>query len=174
MSPASFRPARYRLTRYTNPVGSRIKYRKYCPHCNREVPAEEIIKGYQVPGGMIPITESDLASIPLTTLKTIELNRFIKEKQVDPIYYQKPYYLLPDKSDQAYWLLYHSFKKSGKVEIARFAVHSREHLALMRPASNVLTLITLHYPEKIKIKMAEKFQSRVNTWQKKRLTRTTA
>jgi len=129
---------------------TRIKHKKYCPQCEKEVPAEEIIKGYQVTGGIIPVTDSDLASVPLPSLKTIELDGFIKEKQVDPMYYHKPYYLQPDKSDQAYWLLYHSLKKSGKVGIARFAVHSREHLALIRPANKMLTLCTLYYPEEIR------------------------
>jgi len=128
----------------------RIKYKKYCPHCEKAVPTREIIKGYQTPGGMIIVNENDLASIPLQSLKTIELDGFIKEKDVDSIFYQKPYYLLPDKSNQAYWLLYHSLKKSGRVGIARFAVHSREHLALVRPTKNVLTLCTLYYPEEIR------------------------
>lgn len=65
------------------------------------------------------------------------------------MFYQKPYYLLPDKSDKAYWLLYHSLKKSGKVGIARFAVHSREHLAL-GPVNNALALCNLYYPEEIR------------------------
>lgn len=129
---------------------SRIKYQKYCPICNKEVPAQEIIKGYQTNRGMIPITEGDLASIPLASLKTIELDGFIKEQKVDSMFYQKPYYLLPEKSDQAYWLLYHALKKSGKVGIARFSVHSREHLALVRPAGNALTLCTLYYPDEIR------------------------
>lgn len=129
---------------------TRIRYQKYCPQCDKEVTGEEIIKGYQVPGGIITVTDNDLASIPLPTLKTIELDGFIKEEQVDPMYFQKPYYLLPEKSDKAYWLLYHSLKESRKVGIARFAVHSREHLALVRPASNALALCTLYYPEEIR------------------------
>lgn len=132
------------------PCKSRIKYQKYCPQCEREIPAHEIIKGYQTPDGIIAVTEGDLASIPLQSMKTIELAGFIKEKKVDPMLYQKPYYLLPDKSDKAYWLLYHSLKKSGKVGIARFTVHSREHLALVRPVTNSLSLCTLYYPEEIK------------------------
>ncbi|SFF92181.1 DNA end-binding protein Ku [Desulfotomaculum arcticum] len=132
------------------PCKSRIKYQKYCPCCDKEVPAEEIIKGYQTFDGMITVTQEDLTSIPLPSLKTLELDGFIKEKKVDPMFYQKPYYLLPNKSDEAYWLLYHALKKSGKVAIARFAVHSREHLALIRPANNVLTLCTLYYPEEIR------------------------
>ncbi|OPX87350.1 MAG: putative DNA repair protein YkoV [Pelotomaculum sp. PtaB.Bin104] len=128
----------------------RIKYKKYCPSCDKEVAADEIIKGFQTSSGMIAIDEDELAAIPLPTLKTLELDGFIKEKKVDPMFYQKPYYLLPDKSDQAYWLLYHSLKKTGKVGIARFAVHSREHLALIRPTKNVLTLCTLYYPEEIR------------------------
>lgn len=132
------------------PCKSRIKYQKYCPQCGKEVPAHEIIKGYQTPEGIITVTEGDLASVPLASLKTIELAGFIKEKKVDPMFYQKPYYLLPDKSDKAYWLLYHSLKKSGKVGIARFAVHSREHLALVRPVNNALALCTMYYPEEIR------------------------
>jgi len=132
------------------PCRTRIRYQKVCPHCEKEVSPKEIIKGYQVPGGMITVTDNDLASIPLPSLKTIELEGFIKEKQVDPMYFQKPYYLLPEKSDRAYWLLYHSLKKSGKVGIARFAVHSREHIALVRPANNVIALCTLYYPEEIR------------------------
>jgi DNA end-binding protein Ku len=129
---------------------SRIKHQKYCPSCKKEVLVHEVIKGYQTQKGMIPVTESDLASIPLASLKTIELDGFIKEQKVDSMYYQKPYYLLPEKSDQAYWLLYHALKKSGKVGIARFSVHSREHLALVRPAGNSLILCTLYYPDEIR------------------------
>lgn len=134
------------------PCKSRIRHKKYCPHCDKDVNADDILKGYQAPDGIITLTAADLASVPLPTLKTIELDGFIKEKQVDPMYFQKPYYLEPDKgSSQAYWLLFHSLKKSGKVGIARFAVHSREHLALVRPTHNTLTLCTLYYPEEIRV-----------------------
>lgn len=128
----------------------RIKYRKYCPYCEKEVPDHEIVKGYKTPGGIITVTDDDLADVSLDSLKTIELAGFIKEKEVDPLFYQKPYYLLPEKSDQPYWLLYHALKKTGKVGIARFAVHSREHLALVRPAKGILTLCTLYYPNEIR------------------------
>lgn len=104
------------------PCKSRIKYRKYSPHCEKEVPAEEIIKGYQTDQGMITVTENDPDSIPLPSLKTIELDGFIKDKKVDPMFYQKPYYLLPNRSDNSYWLLYHALKQSGRASIARFAV----------------------------------------------------
>ncbi|MDH7577859.1 MAG: Ku protein [Bacillota bacterium] len=129
---------------------NRIRYQKYCPYCEKVVPDYEIIKGYQTPDGIIPVTGQDLAEVDLPSLKTIELAGFIKEKGVDPLFYQKPYYLFPDNSEQPYWLLYHALKKSGKVGIARFAVHSREHLALIRPAKGVLALCTLYYPEEIR------------------------
>lgn len=132
------------------PCKSRIRYHKYCPHCDQEVANEEIIKGYQTPGGMITVTDEDLAAVPLPSLKTVELAGFIREKDVDALMYQKPYYLLPNGSDKAYWLLYHALKKSSKVGIARFAVHSREHLALVWPARGILTLCTLYYPEEIR------------------------
>lgn len=132
------------------PCKSRIKYQKYCPFCEREVQTYEIIKGYQTPSGVITVSESELMSVPLPSLKTIDLDGFTKERSVDPLFYQKPYYLLPDKSDQAYWLLYNALKKSRKVGIARFSVHSREHLALVRPVRGVLTLSTLYYPEEIR------------------------
>ena len=143
-------PKQVSFNQIHEPCKSRIKHKKYCPGCQKEVSADEIIKGYQIQGGIITITDKDLASVPLPSLKTLELDGFIKEKKVDPMYYQKPYYLMPDKSDQAYWLLYHALKKSGKVAVARFAVHSREHLALIRPANNLLTLCTLYYPEEIR------------------------
>lgn len=132
------------------PCKTRIRHQKYCPHCKKEVLTHEIIKGYETQRGMIPITENDLASVPLASLKTIELDGFIKEQKVDSMFYQKPYYLLPEKSDQAYWLLYHALKKSGKVGIARFSFHSREHLAIVRPAGNALILCNLYYPNEIR------------------------
>ena len=130
---------------------TRIRYQKYCPECEKDIQHEDIIKGYQTPDGVVTVTEEELEQIKLPSLRTVELAGFIKEIEVEKNYYQKPYYLLPDgRSDKAYWLLYHSLKKSRKAGIARFAVHSREHLALVRPIDKILTLSTLYYPEEIK------------------------
>jgi len=115
-------PTRVSFNQIHKTCKSKIKYQKYCPSCDRQVPLDEIIKGFQTGDAMVIVTEKDLELVPLPTLKTIELDGFIKENKVDPMLYQKPYYLIADKSDRAYWLLCHALKKSGKAGIARFAV----------------------------------------------------
>lgn len=112
---------------------------------------DEIERAIEAAGGIITVTDEDLEAISLPTIKTVELAGFIREADVDPLYYSKPYYLLPDgRSYTPYWLLYNALKKSKKAGIARFSTHGREHLALVRPANKVLTLNSLYYPEEIR------------------------
>lgn len=132
---------------------SPIKYQKYCPVCEREVKAEEIVKGYNYnPGQYVILADEDFASLPLKTLKTIDILDFVAISEIDPIYYQKTYYLGPTETGgKAYGLLIKAMQKTDKVGIAKIALRQKESLAVLRVGSEEsLLLETIFYPAEIR------------------------
>lgn len=147
---------------------SPVRYAKVCKLEGDEIPNEEIVKGFEYEDGQyVIVTDEDFkkANVPLT--KSIEILAFTDESQIDPIYFEKSYYLEPDKgADKAYALLREAVKKTGKVGVARFVLRNREHLAAIRPHGDVLVLNELRYdseirrPEGLKLPEASKLDER--------------
>ncbi len=130
---------------------SPLARRMFCPEQAKLVPPDEIIRGYEI--GLdryIPITDEELESVSPERSRTIEIIEFIDMREVDPIYYDHPYYLVPLKGgEKAYRLLVEVMRRTNKAGLAKFVLAEREYLVAVKSTEGALTLITLHYSEEI-------------------------
>jgi DNA end-binding protein Ku len=131
---------------------SPIRYARICKSDGKEIPYEDVVKGYQYQkGDYVVLVNEDFKRANLKKTKSIEILDFVDENEIDPIYYEKPYYLEPGKgADKAYVLLRESLKKSKKVGIARFVFHHREHIGVIKPHDQIIMLDQLRYESEIK------------------------
>ncbi len=131
---------------------SPIQYRKYCPNCDREIAPEEMVRGYEYQkGSYVIINEEDLSRIPLETTKTIDILDFVKLEQVDPIYFDKTYYLEPSPGgEKAYTLIVEAMKRTNKTAIAKVVIRSKQSLAALRVKDKTLIMETIFYPDEIR------------------------
>ncbi|MEW2499952.1 Ku protein [Amycolatopsis sp. CA-161197] len=132
--------------------GGRIQYKRFCSVDGQEVPYAEIAKGYELPDGeMVVITDADLADLPLATQRTIDVLEFVPLESIDPIQFDKTYYLEPQKNAvKPYVVLRDALHKAGHVAIAKVAVRQRESLALLRVVSDVLVMTTMLWPDEVR------------------------
>lgn len=130
---------------------AQIRYARICKAEEKEVPWEEIIKAYEYhPGEYIIFNEEDFKKINADKMQTIEIVDFVKEEEVDSVYYAKPYFLEPEKGgSSAYLLLRDALRKSKKVGIAKFILHHREHIAVIKPYHNSIILNQLRYADEM-------------------------
>ena len=130
-----------------------IQYRKFCPNCEREIAAEEIVKGYEFERGRyVTVAEEEFESIPVAAKRTLEIVGFVRLDEIDPVYYDKTYYLEPGEGGaKAYALLRHAMEQTGRVAIARVVIRSKESLAALRVfQSGVLAMETMHFPDEVR------------------------
>ena len=120
-----------------------VNYQKVCSKCSKEVKPEEIVKGYEFQtGNYVIINEEDLARIPQENTKTIDILDFVKLEQVDPVYFDKSYYLEPSPGgDKAYSLIVAAMKTTGKIAIAKIMIRSKQSLAALRVKDDHLILM---------------------------------
>lgn len=133
--------------------GGRIRYRKVCELEDREVPAAEIGKGYEeADGSIIPITDEDLASLPIPTARTIEIVAFVPGDRIDPLQMDTAYYLAANGVPAAkpYTLLREALKRSKKVAVAKFALRGKERLGMLRVVDDVIAMHGLLWPDEIR------------------------
>ncbi|MQA12537.1 MAG: Ku protein [Pseudonocardiaceae bacterium] len=132
--------------------GGRIKYKRFCTADGEEVPYGEIAKGYELSDGqMVVLTDSDLSELPLPSSQSIDVLEFVPLEAIDPIYFDRSYYLEPQKAaTKPYVLLRDSLHKSGHVAIAKVALRQRESLALLRVYNDVLVLTTVLWPDEVR------------------------
>ncbi|EPH45435.1 Ku protein [Streptomyces aurantiacus] len=133
--------------------GGRIRYRKVCELEDHEVPTAEIGKGYEdADGSVIPITEDDLAALPIPTAKTIEIVAFVPADTIDPLQMDTAYYLTANGVPAAkpYTLLREALKRSQKVAVAKFALRGRERLGMLRVVDDVIAMHGLLWPDEIR------------------------
>jgi DNA end-binding protein Ku len=139
------------LHQYHRDCGSRISMPKFCPGCNKMLEAQDITKGYEVGEGYVPVSEADLQSLPLKSVKAIEVVEFVDGGQIDIRCYDKPYFLAADEvGHRAYKLFLMAMEKANLVAVAKLAYREREHLAVVRPYSGVMLLQTLHYADELR------------------------
>jgi DNA end-binding protein Ku len=132
---------------------NRIRYMKKCPHCDIEVAAEDIVKGYEYEKDKYVImNDEDLASLEKPMSRSIDILDFIDLVEIDPVYYQKSYYLSPEETAQkAYRLLSQAMADTRKVAIAKLTMRSKQHLACLRVIDdNIIVLETMYYPAEIR------------------------
>jgi DNA end-binding protein Ku len=132
--------------------GGRIRYKRVCSVDGEEVPYADIAKGYELPGGeMVVLTDEDLADLPLTTSRVVDVLSFVPLDQVDPIYFAKTYYLEPDKAaTKPYLLLRNALERSGMVALVKVAIRTKEVLATLRVRDGVLVMETMIWPDEVR------------------------
>jgi DNA end-binding protein Ku len=132
--------------------GGRIKFKRVCTKDGEEVPYSDIAKGYELPGGeMVVLTDEDFANVPLSTSRRIDVLMFAPMEQVDPIYFNKSYYLEPEaQGTKPYVLLRDALESSGKVAIVKVALRQRESLATLRVRDGVFVLETMMWPDEVR------------------------
>jgi len=130
---------------------SPLQRRMFCPEEEKIVPPDEIIRGYETgPGKYVLITDEELESVSPERSRTIEIVDFIDMKEVDPVYFDHPYYLVPLKGgEKAYRLLVEVMRRTNKAGLAKFVLGEREYLVAVKSSEGALALITLHYSEEI-------------------------
>lgn len=130
---------------------SPLARRMFCPKQEKIVPADEIIRGYEIgPDRYLPITDEELASVSPERSRTIEIVEFIDMKEVDPVYYDHPYYLVPLKGgEKSYRLLAEVMRRTNKAGLAKFVLAEREYLVAVKSMEGALALFTLHYSDEI-------------------------
>ncbi len=132
--------------------GGRIKYRRVCEKCDKEVPFAEIAKGYETADGrMVILEKDDFDALPLTTTKSVEVVQFVAEDEVDPTYFAKTYFLEADGPGvKPYVLLRDALIQSGQSAVVKVALRSREAIALIRPKEGVLLMHTMLWPDELR------------------------
>ncbi len=129
-----------------------VKYKKTCPACNKDVQPEDIVKGYEYePGRFVILTDEDFDSIEIKSEKTVEILDFVKLEEVDPIYFDKTYFLGPQETGgKAYTLLREALSGKQRIAVAKITIRDRESLAVIRVYNNVLVLETIFYPDEVR------------------------
>lgn len=132
---------------------SRIKEQKVCPTCDRKIESEEIEKGYEyAKGNYVIVTKDDLDKLPLPNKNCIEITSFVTLDEIDPVYYEKSYYLEPeDAAKKPFALFLRAMNEKGMTAIAKVAIRSKERLCSLRAVDGTLVLNTLFYPDEIRI-----------------------
>lgn len=132
-------------------TGARIRYRKVSEATGEEVAPERIVKGYDLGGGRyVIVDEAALAALAPKASHTIEITEFVDVDDIDPIFYESPYYLFPDKhGEKAYMLLVETMSGLAKAAIGRIIVRSKEHLAAIRAVDGVLYLETMRFADEV-------------------------
>lgn len=130
---------------------SHIRYAKMCELEEKEVPYEEVVKGFEYESGhYVVLTDEDFKKANVEKTKSISVINFVKNKDVDFMYYDKPYFLEPDGSDKAYLLFLETLKKTDRSALVRYVFRNREHLGLITPKENILVLEQLRYSSEIR------------------------
>ncbi len=137
------------LRRDTN---TRVRMLRWDPVEEQEVPYDEIVKGYEyAKDRYVVLDDEDLEKLPLPTKHTIELTAFVEESEIDPVHYEKSYYLAPeDAGIKPYSLLIRAMQAKGLIAIAKVAIRTKERLCALRARGDQLILETLYYPDEIR------------------------
>jgi DNA end-binding protein Ku len=144
-------PGRVSFRMLHNKDYSPLLRRMFCPEEGKIVPPDEIIRGYEIgPDKYILITDEELESLTPERSRTIEIIEFIDMTDVDTIYYEHPYYLVPARGgEKAYQLLVEVMARTHKAGLAKFVLGEREYLVAVKSTQQALSLITLHYTEEV-------------------------
>ena len=133
--------------------GSRLKQQRWCPVCEREVEWGEVQRGFEyTKDEHVVLDEEDFAKLPLPSKNTIDLSAFVDAKEIDPIFYEKSYYLEPDETGiKPFVLLMRALKEKGLTAVAKIAIRNKEQLCALRAYDGRLMLETLFYPDELRV-----------------------
>src|SRR5215210_7110228 len=130
---------------------TRIQQKRWCPHCEREVPNTEIVKGYEFEKGRwVVLSEEDFDKVRPPSTRVIDLVQFADESSIDPIYVDRAYYLAPDgqMASDAFAVMRDGM--SGKVGVGKLALYGREYLVAVKPSGRGIVMYTLHHAAEIR------------------------
>jgi DNA end-binding protein Ku len=132
--------------------GNRIRQQRFCPACNTVVEREDLIRGYEVSKDQyIQVTDEELKALEGEASEEIEIAEFVPLEKVDPIYFERSYYLGPDRGgEKAYRLLADTMAQVGKVALAKFVLRGKENLVIVRSARNGLVLHTMYFADEVR------------------------
>jgi DNA end-binding protein Ku len=132
--------------------GNRIRQQRFCPACEKVVEREDLIKGYEfVKDQYVKVTDEELKALEGEASEAIEINEFVPLAKVDPIYFERSYYLGPDKGgEKAYRLLADTMTQVGKVALAKFVLRGKENLVIVRSARNGLMMHTMYFANEVR------------------------
>ena len=132
--------------------GARVRYKRVCSADGEEVAYGDIAKGYELASGdVVVLSDDDLADLPLPSRQVVDVLQFVPLEQVDPVYFNKSYYLEPDKGGlKPYVLLRDALEASGKVALVKIALRNRESLAALRVRDGVFVLETMLWPDEVR------------------------
>ena len=130
----------------------RIKYQRVCAKCGEIVPFEHIVKGYEYEKDKyVVLTDEELDSVPVESSRAIDILQFVDREEIDPVYYKKSYYLIPEETGiKAYRLLREALSEDGRVGVAKVSFRDKEHLSALRFKDDVLVLETMYWPDEIR------------------------
>src|SRR5204863_7514804 len=130
---------------------SPVNYKRVAEADGKEVPWEDIVKGYEYEKGkFVVLKEDDFRRADIEATQTVEIVEFVPLKEIDPMFFDKPYYLEPQKSGaKAYALLREALNRSGKVGVAKVVIKTRQHLATIKPEQKALVLELMHFSEEL-------------------------
>ncbi len=133
------------------PTGKRIKYEKVVPGIG-PVDADEIVKGYQYEkGSYVLLDDEELEAVKLESKKTLELTQFVDSHEIDPLYYEKPYYVVPadDLAEEAFVVLREALRDTKKVGLGQLAMRGREYIVSLKPCGRGILMETLRYADEV-------------------------
>jgi DNA end-binding protein Ku len=132
--------------------GTRLKQVRWCTTDEAEVPWSETVRGYEyAKGEYVTLTDEDFESLPLPSRHIIDLTAFVAETEIDPVYYERSYYLEPDeRAEKPYALLMRAMEKKGLTALATITIRKKEQLCAIRPKGGAIVLETLYYPDEVR------------------------
>ncbi|HEY8677136.1 MAG TPA: Ku protein [Candidatus Dormibacteraeota bacterium] len=132
--------------------GARLKNIRWCPVHDRAIPWEDVERGFEsAKDRYVPITQEDLDNLPVKTVRSVEISDFVKLEEVDPIYFDKAYYLAPSENGaKAFALLRQALEQTGRAAVAKVAIRDKESLCLVRPYQGMLTMETMFYANEVR------------------------
>jgi len=130
----------------------RIQYRRYCSVCGEEVRFEDIVRGHEhEKEGYVVVSDEELDALPVRSNHVVDILQFVDLHEIDPIYFQRSYYLVPEKIGvKAYGLLREAMQRGERVAVAKVTIRDKEHLAVVRARDDVLLLETMYWPDEIR------------------------
>lgn len=133
------------------PDQARIQLKRFCSEEQEEVPYDEIVKGYEIgPQQYVIITADELEQLEPAVSRGIEIEEFVDLAEIDPVFFEHSYYMVPDKGGaKAYALLLQAMRDSEKVAIGRMVMRQKQYLVALRPAGKALAMSTLYYPDEV-------------------------
>jgi DNA end-binding protein Ku len=149
---------------------SRVRQVLYCAAEDKPIERSEIVKGYEYEKGKyVVIEDEDIKKMQPKTAKVMEILEFVKAEDMDPVYLESSYYVLPEEAgEKPYTLLFEALRRSGCIGIAKATMHQREHIVIVRPGKNGLLLHTMYYQDEVRA--TDEFRTNVELVKDKELT----